>query len=394
MLSLLLLILAPAAVISQPWSHITRFNALGPFPVGKTEFDADPVVARGGALALHSNTTTRIPSELATGGYVQWNKQTATDGGWVSVQWPGVDWNRIVQAMGGLEAAEFQAWFVGSFRVYASGQHQLDCPGVHSLHLDGSLYSGDVYGTGKMLASMNLAAGRRWISFKLRGQGSARFRCSFRSAPPKPLTIWPPSMTPDLFGGAVFGSGLFSIPVHNSDAGWLSALDVKVAGAGSVAGIAVSLAAEWPLVIAPGVTTALPLKIHLPAQDDLNVERKKCVWFKLHLSGQLPHSDTRTGVGIKIELNCRHTAQSFLFSFWDNDGSVSYAAAIRPHGTCPQSGGCAVLLSLSGVGATPMSQADSHKFKRDKAKDFTYGMSDAWTLAPERCVEWCCLCAV
>ena len=381
MLVLLWLVAAPAAA-TQQWSHIKRFNALGPFPVGKTEFDADPVVARGGAMALHQNQTARIPSELATGGYVHWSKKTAAEAGWLNVQWP-VDWNRIVQAMGGVEAAEFQGWFVGSFRVYEEGMHQVDCQGVHSLDIDGSLFSGDIYGTGRVLSSMHLATGRHWISFKLRGQGTARFRCSHRAVSSS-LSSWPPTAMPDLFGGELFGQGLFTLPIHSSAAGWLTELSVEVVGS-SVSGLAVSVAPGWllPWAIAPGATLALPLLMQLPPQPHLNLEKKTCVWFKLKVIG---HQADRSLVSsnVRVELGCRHTKQSFLFSFRDLDGSVSLAAAIRPHRKCTDALGCTVLLSLSGVGASPLSQADSHKFKASRAKEFTYGLADSWTLAPER----------
>ena len=87
-----------------------------------------------------------------------------------------------------------------------------------------------------------------------------------------------------------------------------------------------------------------------------------------------------------LTFRCRKDTQSFLFTFRDHDNSIAHAAVIKPHSDCP-SNGCPIVLTLSGVGVTPSSQADSYKYmnsKKSKENDWIFGLKDSWILAPER----------
>ena len=158
--------------------------------------------------------------------------------------------------------------------------------------------------------------------------------------------------------------------------------------------------------LAPGQTMSIGVEIKLGPIDggllhDPAAELDECLPFQLAVGlsrpGGVSGAPTSGGPGgstddatvmVPITLRCRHLQQSFLFSFWDHDGTVAIAAAIAPRLACSAAApavGCAVLLSHSGVGATPSSQADSHKYKpRESDPDYTFGFDRSWILAPER----------
>lgn len=93
-------------------------------------------------------------------------------------------------------------------------------------------------------------------------------------------------------------------------------------------------------------------------------------------------------------LRCRHSLQSHTFTFKSHDGSISSASLIRPRKRCDLKKKCGVLISLSGVGVSPSSQADAHKYQDNRRRpkkdstlsgsEWTFGMKNAWVLCPGR----------
>ena len=152
---------AAQRLLSAEWSY------LGPFPVGKTEIDGDPVAALYESihdLAPHDGT--RIPSELATGGEITWvgvtpepvdlgdhgparrlgaamdrrrhlsGTSSAASGPKATavrlrVPPPGLDIfdvNAVFQSMArAVEAVEVQGWLVGEVIGHAAPGHVLFC---------------------------------------------------------------------------------------------------------------------------------------------------------------------------------------------------------------------------------------------------------------------------
>ena len=113
------------------WLHV------GPFPVGKTEIDGDPLYAEGGAggaggvraLIEKGDFSGRFTSELATGGTVGWTtlRGVVSPGqqqSSLSLQYPmpgakeTVDFNSFVQSTQRLSTLEFQAWVVNKVSWY------------------------------------------------------------------------------------------------------------------------------------------------------------------------------------------------------------------------------------------------------------------------------------
>jgi len=123
---LLLLLLLPA--LCAP-SHVATWQFHGPFPIGKTELDADPT---GGALALLARGSgASTPSELVPGGAVVGYVTVPADASGAATLQPAVDWNALVQRLSDVAVLEWQGWAIGAFAVArASARVRVHCTGV------------------------------------------------------------------------------------------------------------------------------------------------------------------------------------------------------------------------------------------------------------------------
>ena len=162
---------------------IDAFDVLGPFPMGKTELDGDPVAALVPgedviAGLVRMGPPVAIASELVKDGVVTWSTLTAsTQDGTVRVVPPGVDWQRHMQTMSALEVLEFQAWLIGDLVVHADGVYTVRCTGVPAMAVDGVWHVGDVYGRGTTAAVVELRAGLHHVHMRVRGKASASVGC-------------------------------------------------------------------------------------------------------------------------------------------------------------------------------------------------------------------------
>eukprot|EP01041_Mallomonas_annulata_P003130 gene3130-6156_t len=207
-------------------------------------------------------------------------------------------------------------------------------------------------------------------------------------------------------------------------------------------------------ILAPLHTQLFAFKFHLQHPNSTSTsstdkywwkkfDNKICISFKITVYGTSNNTIIESNE-ITINLICRHKKQSFIFTFPDHDGSITHAAAILPQqiiehqrqrqpqqqplqeeGKEQKEGknnledynkhpsidntttsttnttdtsstttadpftrniiSYPVLLSLSGVGVTAQSQADSHKYKVTPGdKDYSFGFRDMWVLAPAR----------
>ncbi len=78
----------------------TSYDILGPFSIGKMEYDGDPLESpvHGGVEKARIGAK-RFPSEFAEGGFVSWqaHKTGAYNGYAVDVSFPHILWNKHVQ---------------------------------------------------------------------------------------------------------------------------------------------------------------------------------------------------------------------------------------------------------------------------------------------------------
>ncbi|CAE8691920.1 unnamed protein product [Polarella glacialis] len=376
--SSMLVVLMIAAIAS----FLKKWDVLGPFVRGKTEQDGDPLEAFGGVAALPRGGPERFLSELVPGGYVGWQKVSAKKDGSVTLHADGHDFNQLVQSLSSLDVLNVQSWVVGDLKVTEEGVYMISCQQVHTLE-----------------------AGRHTVRIKMTGKAPLQFRCQALPAQ-ETLALLPPKALPQLHRGAVLGTALIGPMLRNSFSKWLPIRELEFmvegvrAASGFRARVAVAVSQpHLPASIAPYLALLLPLVLEVElertsgsAEDDY--PDGDCVFFDLNVRWNA----ASTGKGpaavapLPLALRCRQRLSSFLFTFLDDDGSVSHAAAIEPfcsssRAGCP-SAPLPIVLSLSGVGVDPLSQADSHKWKpadaNSDSEPFIFGFKDAWVLAPER----------
>ena len=390
---LLLLLLSPLGGRSLAPSS---YEYVGPFPMGKTEFDGDPLAARGGAAALfaqhEAGAKQRFISELASGGYVGWSTLRADGGGAVAVQPARVDWNQLVSGLSGRSVLEFQGWLFGRVQVGRAGRYLASCKGVTQFFLDGRPLTGDVYHSGRGEWPVELAAGSHLFSLRARGTPPINVACRLAPAPDAGLVLQQPPFLPDVLERSLFGGASpLPLPVLNTSPDWLriDRAEIEPPLAEADRGLLeLSLLAPEGVLIAPGQLLMVPAVLS-------HVERERPLRCALRLSVRLRaaaldgdgevYSNARP-----LEMECRKHDDSFRYTFIDHDGSVSEAAAVLPWGAdLPDD--VPIVLSLHGTGVAARAQADSYKFMPSpgapgftKKGKYRFGVAGAWLCAPTR----------
>jgi hypothetical protein len=164
------------------------YNYLGPWPIGKAEFDADPAEAYGGIALLASkmDRDARFVSELAPNGHIGW-RQLRAQGGAVTVAPADIAWNGLVQSLSAMEVLEHQGWAVTAFSIPRPARYRFACRGVVAYYVapedatsfaDMQLLAGDIYGTGRVASFVRLAAGTHRLFVWVRAKAQATFQCS------------------------------------------------------------------------------------------------------------------------------------------------------------------------------------------------------------------------
>ena len=267
LLPLFLLASFPVPSTAAAWTPILDWQLLGPFPVGKSEFDGNPIhefpSATGNGSTLSSPRGTEpagylFVSELSTGGEAGWAGPLRASGdGTVHVHGGAmrprpVDFNSHIQQASKLSIAEHQSLLVAQIdvpaplpaRAAAAGSRStilLRCRNVHTVVVDeGRLHHADIYGDTPHFA-IPLTAGPHRIRVRLRAKAQARFRCetsrdlvaddlvaaedvgvddgsraptSSFSASSTVMRVLPASAVPDIHDGQLAGR-IISIPVTN-----------------------------------------------------------------------------------------------------------------------------------------------------------------------------------
>ena len=211
---------------------IQTWDFLGPFGVGKTEIDGDPVAAFGGIRNVSRTRGAKkrmFVSELAEGGRVGWSRLRAESGtGAILLQFPlgekaRVDFGRNVQALNRITALEMQGWLVADFDVAGDGRYLLRCSPAHHVELDDDhlLLHGDVYSRGFAWSAVTLASGRHTIYIRVRAKGSASIGCSVRAAS-DPVEMFPTHIAnPDIVASSLTGSPpMLAMHVLNTGMTW------------------------------------------------------------------------------------------------------------------------------------------------------------------------------
>ena len=352
---------------------IASWHVLGPFVVGKGDLDGDPLwdveggpVELAARIAVGKGKKATFPSEYAPGGHVKWSQVTASADGSATVAFNDIDWNGLVQIIGGMEVVEWQALLVGRFTLSTPTQALVACSGVAAFFIDQSLapIAADAYFGQWSLGNVTfLDAGAHYFRLRLRARHRGQVSCSVKVVDTPKVEISSLFVPDWVIGESSPSGGLVALSVQNVASDWIDRMELQLTGA-MVPALSLSEPFSWAS-IAPG--------------------QRSCVRFRLaaaehSTSGACAHNVdavtvsvsvrayTRAGVplssSVALSLRCRTAQQSVLMTFADRDGSVQHAAVIRPpaHAQCLRSTrGCAVLLTLHGTSISARDSADAFK---------------------------------
>lgn len=318
-------------------TYIKEWSFLGPFVIGKTEVDGDPVESFGGIHKVSKSRYKKVVSffsELLPGGEINWSqiKQPSQD---VAVQiQPSVNWNELVNALGSMGITEWQGWLVGELAVNEKDLILLvQCHGVHTVYINDIPVTGDVYHRGKYWFGVQLDQGLHTMYIRVRTKIHGQVLCKFKSSKTS-FEVLPPDFMPDLWNGRLF-SDYLSISVANyhttkflkvskvvvsdfksKDSEIISKLDIEMH--------------EIPVSIAPG--QIYPVVLKLKSKDDSHRVISECSSPESSWDVEMMLKVTTSAglITMPLKLRCRTARQSFLFTFLDHDESVQHAAAVQP----------------------------------------------------------------
>lgn len=348
---------------------VKKWRVLGPFIIGKNELDGEPWRL--------SNA-----SELVSGGLVDWQRFTTGNDGMLHIEWRKVEWQSLVQGVGGHELLEWQALAQGSFKFKEETEASVACLGVPAFRLDDRLvpFVGDLYRAGLPGHPVLLSAGTHRFEVRVRAKLRGQISCSVMVNTPKVSLSGAGGaiMVPDVVQGRLANdlAVVHAVNAHPSE--WLRHPRLV---AGSPAGD-VTLAAKQPVLhaLAPGQIAGLAFHVVL-VKPGCPTGR-----LRIFLEGEHAGKIVRSEALSLPALRCRDLSQSFVFTFIDSDGSVQHAGAVAPDTSAFSSATAfPVVLSLSGTSISASDSADSYKMKaRPDDAEFSFGVRGAWLLAPTR----------
>ena len=352
---------------------IKDWSFLGPFVIGKIEVDGDPLEAYGGiwnVSASRYKKTVKFYSELIPGGEVTWQSVKQTRSGEELRISPQIDWNQLVNSLGSIAITEWQGWVLGEFAVNDNNQNILiQCLGVHTIYVDRTPVTGDVYRRNQFWFSVALSKGIHTIYIRLRTKAVQTFKCEIKLAA-STFEVLQPSFLPDLIDGYLFSTYISLSIANYHSTKWMTDIRISLTSTGS------SLKAlyqnEHSFSIAPGQICPLIFQLN----TDAAIVSYTCSGIII----KVKVSSSEGQQVIPLSLRCRRLGESFLFTFLDHDGSVQHAAAIPP--VDGSTGLYPTLLTLHGTTVPPQNQADS--YKRMVGGKFVFGFEKAWVLAPTR----------
>ena len=413
----------PVSTVFAASKYVSTWHFIGPFSVGKTEIDGDPLYgyfddgALGDEIQVGNNSQLlerQVMSEHVSGGQVYWSKIRGK-GGYASLapqtydSKVRVDLNSIVQSTSSITIQESQGWIYG----YLKGKEKdfnksfrLHCQGLHTVWVGNNYYHGDIYSGNKVFINFVWETGktRYKVVARVRYKGALpQFSCKL-SKLRSSAQIFPPlrELIPDVVDG-VLVSPLVPLTISNGGTGWLNDFEMRPRVGDSQIKLHLNEEENRILQISKGVaptqSVIIPIRLSLLSKPEDIVkdivgpsgERENCIQVHIDLV-----SRSRNVVidSTSFFLRCRHSLQSHTFTFKSHDGSISSASLIRPRKRCDLKKKCGVLISLSGVGVSPSSQADAHKYQDNRRRpkkdstlsgsEWTFGMKNAWVLCPGR----------
>ncbi|CAE6940592.1 unnamed protein product, partial [Symbiodinium sp. KB8] len=332
-----------------------------------------------------------------------WSNSKSNGGGgdgWAQIQHPGfvtglaatlphdhIPFQQLLQSPplgSGSDVLHVQYWVVGALKVKTSGRFGVNCRGLHTFHVvlpqDEQVvgpFAGNIYSSTPFTVPIDFEApGTYHLLSRVRGKVPLRFACRLETLKATLKGSIQAKNLPDVVGGKLLVSPApIDLRVQNTGASWL---DVRAEVAPSPSSVV--SAASSSVRLAPGAMVQVPVLVTVngPAVEK---DAAACVRFELRLVGSEDQTE-QAALSVPVQLRCRRSTQSALFSFLDVDGSVALAAVLKPRR--PSGEAMPILVSLSGVGVEPQAQADAYKMKPPGAEDYIFGYEEMWVLAPQR----------
>lgn len=372
--------------------RLSDWGILGPFIIGKNELDGDPLEAEEGgaaAVALEYFSKTkprRFRSELASLGWVQWQKASVSQDGFVSIQYPRIDWQGLVNSVSGHEILEHQTLAVSGFQISVSKTTvTTSCAGVATYFIEdrkgntfgpfaGNPYSNAIGPKNALI----LKKGNYILRTRARVKHGGGFMCDIRLGQEAKLPKPESKFVPDWIDGlGPFGNRfIFALSIQNpSAARWLE-VNLQVDDRSPF----ILKSFRGAAVVAPSQVASVGVELLPKDKACPNTFNVKVILTPVNADGSMEAGITNS---IPLTPRCRDRGSSVLFSFWDGDGSVQQAAVVHPpKDECKNQ--CPVLITLHGTSITASNSADAYKVMPKGETSYTFGYAKGWLLAPSR----------
>jgi hypothetical protein len=182
---------------------ISNFFFVGPFSIGKTEIDIDPleqytyINSNNGSICnrleiirKYDGCPTKFISELSDTGYVGFNKLhpiVNNDGIYnIIIQFP-IKPNALVNFQSlhttlsnKASILEFSGWVIAKFNIKKNGIYLINCGSIHTYYIDNIIYTGDIYSTNDVGNLIELYKGKHNLDIRIRAKLNLQFQCSIK----------------------------------------------------------------------------------------------------------------------------------------------------------------------------------------------------------------------
>ncbi|XP_012559712.2 uncharacterized protein LOC100209092 isoform X1 [Hydra vulgaris] len=348
-----------------------RWHFLGPFQIGKPEFDGNPAYDNKISIEKRWDSTFLAYSELTNQAIVKWVQVLSQNG--VIYLDVNVNWNNLISSLQSMAVTEWQGVLVNDIVVTKDSDVQVQCLGVNVFYVNDMVINADVYHRQEYWYPLSLSLGIYTIKVPVRAKVNTKVKCSIEVLKKRSLIFHYVKFSPDLVSGNLFAPYVSILVSNMNPKETLSIKSLKTTS-NDLIGLSAELFSNFEIY--PGQISNIILKL---TSSFANVESScKNDLFAVNLLFKVSDGQEQE---MLLNLRCREVNQSFLFTFIDHDGSVQHAAAIQPLSPCLLEK-CPVLLTLHGTGVTAQNQADSYKYMKNGK--FLFGVDKLWLLAPTR----------
>ena len=131
--------------VNKKVSFKKEWYFLGPFQIGKPEFDGNPIESNRNIILNRWNSKLSVYSEIINSGILKWTTIQSDSNGVISLQ-PEVNWNDLVMSLQSMAVTEWQGLLLNEFVVFSDGTEILvQCMGVNLFYIDDIVVNGDIY---------------------------------------------------------------------------------------------------------------------------------------------------------------------------------------------------------------------------------------------------------